>query len=393
MIRYIGGVLVAVILAAGTAVSAAADRGAVGAVYTATNGAAGNQVLAYDRSADGALAFAGAFDTGGSGTGAGLGNQGGLRMTDDSKFLLVVNAGSNDVSVLRVTLQGLEVTDRIGSGGLRPVSIAVSGRLVYVLNAGGSAGDVDNISGFRISRDGRLTPIAGSTRPLSDTSTAPAQIEFSPDGSLLVVTEKGPNTIGVYPVSATGLLGAGAFYASSGMTPFGFSFGKRSQLFVSEAWGGAPNASTVSSYDVSDSGSLLSIDPVVPNTKRQPAGSPSPTAVVICTSRTPAAAPSAGTRFDRTARSSCSMPTARPLPPVPALPRSTWPSRSTTSTSTRSAPARIRSRFCERCRMASCSQRDWWAGCLPGRMVWSHDEAGRALAHRGRVPRHVSLVA
>jgi 6-phosphogluconolactonase len=267
MIRYIGGVLVAVILAAGTAVSAAADRGAVGAVYTATNGAAGNQVLAYDRSADGALAFAGAFDTGGSGTGAGLGNQGGLRMTDDSKFLLVVNAGSNDVSVLRVTLQGLEVTDRIGSGGLRPVSIAVSGRLVYVLNAGGSAGDVDNISGFRISRDGRLTPIAGSTRPLSDTSTAPAQIEFSPDGSLLVVTEKGPNTIGVYPVSATGLLGAGAFYASSGMTPFGFSFGQRGQLFVSEAWGGAPNASTVSSYDVSDSGSLLSIDPVVPNTE------------------------------------------------------------------------------------------------------------------------------
>ncbi len=267
MTRNIVGAVAALVFVAGTLVSATQDRAVVGAVYTATNGAAGNQILAYDRAASGDLTFAGAFDTGGSGTGAGLGNQGGLRMTSDGKFLLVVNAGSHDVSVLRVTAQGLEVTDRIGSGGLRPVSIAASGRLVYVLNAGGSIGDSDNLSGFRLSRDGRLTPIPGSTRPLSNTSTAPAQIEFSPDGSLLVVTEKGPNTIGVYPVSDTGIAGAGTFYASSGATPFGFSFGQRGQLFVSEAWGGAPNASTVSSYEFSASGQLLSLHPVVPNTE------------------------------------------------------------------------------------------------------------------------------
>jgi 6-phosphogluconolactonase (cycloisomerase 2 family) len=267
MTKYIGGAVAALVLVAGTALTGMAVPEAAGAVYVATNGAAGNHILVYDRVPSGQLTFVDAVDTGGSGTGAGLGNQGGLRMTDDGKFLLVVNAGSHDVSVLRVTLQGLAVTDRIGSGGLRPVSIAISGRLVYVLNAGGSIGDVDNVSGFRLSRDGHLQPINGSTRSLSDTSTAPAQVEFSPDGSLLVVTEKGPDTIGVYPVSDTGLLGAGAFYASSGTTPFGFSFGKRGQMFVSEAWGAAPNASTVSSYDFSDSGQLLSLDPIVPNTE------------------------------------------------------------------------------------------------------------------------------
>jgi len=49
-----------------------------GSVYTMTNSAEGNEVLVFSRSADGSLTPAGAFATGGFGTGGGLGNQSGV---------------------------------------------------------------------------------------------------------------------------------------------------------------------------------------------------------------------------------------------------------------------------------------------------------------------------
>ena len=153
-------------------------------VYIASNGAAGNKVLIYQRSASGGLAAAGEVATGGLGSGGGLGNQGGVAAAESGRTLLVVNAGSNDVSVFRVRDGGLALTDRLPSGGTQPVSVAVHDDIVYVLNAGS-----DNISGFRL-RHGRLAPIAGSTRPLSGSGTAPAQIAFSPSGDTLLVTEK-----------------------------------------------------------------------------------------------------------------------------------------------------------------------------------------------------------
>jgi DNA-binding beta-propeller fold protein YncE len=118
---------------------------AVGAVYTATNSPGGNAILMFDRSSDGALDFVDAFETGGLGSGNGLGNQGGLVMTADGKFLIVVNAGSHDISVLETTQSGLVVRDRKPSGGMRPVSVTVNGRLVYVLNAGGAVGGSDSV--------------------------------------------------------------------------------------------------------------------------------------------------------------------------------------------------------------------------------------------------------
>ena len=267
MTKYVGGALAALGFLTSITVLVATPQPAPGAVYTATNGAAMNEIVVYDRAGNGQLAHVATVATGGAGTGAGLGNQGGLRITADGRFLIVVNAGSHDVSVLRVTPHGLELTDRVGSGGLRPVSVAVSRQLVYVLNAGGSVGAADNVSGFRLSRFGQLTPIAGSTRPLSTVSTAPAQVEFSPDGSLLVITEKATNAIGVFPVLQTDLLGAGTFYPANGATPFGFAFGLRGQMFVSEAWGGAPDASSVSSYDFTDVGQLVTVAAAVPNTE------------------------------------------------------------------------------------------------------------------------------
>lgn len=230
--------------------SAAGDDNVAGAVYTMTNSPLGNAVLIYHRSADGSLAYAASVSTGGLGTGGGLGNQGALALTESNRWLLVVNAGSDDLSVFQVIHEGLRLQDRIWSGGDRPVSVTVRGRLVYVLNAGTN----NNISGFRLDRDGGLQPLPGSTRPLSAENAGAAQVQFSPDGDFLVVTERVTNRIDTYEVDEDGYAHGPAVHPSSGTTPFGFSFGKRNQLFVSEAFGGAADASAVSSYQLGDHG-------------------------------------------------------------------------------------------------------------------------------------------
>jgi len=225
-----------------------------GAVYTMSNAPDGNKVLIFDRLADGRLVRAGAASTGGSGTGTGLGNQGGLVLTGNEKWLLAVNAGSNSISVLNVRRRGLRLVEVHPSGGIRPVSVTEHRGLVYVLNAGS-----DSIAGFVLGRDGRLRPLDGSERPLSGAGTDPAQIEFTPRGDALVVTEKATNKIVTFEIGQGGLAGDGHVQDSNGQTPFGFAFGKRDQLFVSEAFGGAENASATSSYEIDREGVLRTI--------------------------------------------------------------------------------------------------------------------------------------
>jgi 6-phosphogluconolactonase len=233
-----------------------------GAVYTATNSAPDNKVLVFNRSADGLLSYAGKFDTNGSGTGDGLGNQTGVLLTPDNQWLYVVNAGSNTISVFKVKPNTLEYMGSFDSEGTRPVSLTIDGDLLYVLNAGGAVGAVDNITGFMIEPDGMLLHLEGSTQLLSNPNidTAPAQIEFSTDGNVLVVTEKGTSIIDTYVLDDYGLAGPpNSFLLSAGTTPFGFSFGKRNRLYVSEA-----GTSSASSYQVYPDGDLEVISATVP---------------------------------------------------------------------------------------------------------------------------------
>ena len=224
--------------------SAVAAADAPGAVYALANVAGGNAVAMYSRGADGRLSWSGSVSTGGAGTGASLGSQGALALSDDGRWLFAVNAGSNDVSAFRVTPRGIELTGRVASGGIRPISVTVHGDVLYVLNAGGDG----NISGFRVGNDGALAPLAGSTRPLSGSGVGPAQVSFSPTGAWLVVTEKTTNRLDIYAVGSDGLVSGVNTAASAGGTPFGFAFGHRDELFVSEAAGSA------SSYIVGTAG-------------------------------------------------------------------------------------------------------------------------------------------
>jgi 6-phosphogluconolactonase len=233
-----------------------------GVVYTLSNQASGNAVLAYIRSANGALTPAGSFATGGNGTGAGLGTQNALVLTSDSRLLFAVNAGSNTVSSFRVGESGLQLVSTIASGGVHPVSLTAANGLLYVLNDGGNG----NIAGLRYTANGTLSSIPNSTQSLSSAASAPAQIEFTPNGNRLIVTEKGTNKIATYAVTSGGLALPGAFTPSAGQTPFGFAF-RGDVLIVSEAFGGAPDASTVSSY-ATGGGQLPSVvSGVVPTTE------------------------------------------------------------------------------------------------------------------------------
>jgi 6-phosphogluconolactonase (cycloisomerase 2 family) len=247
--------------------SAIAAGGPIGAVYTMSNAAEGNSVLAFDRDLVGKLTPAGEFDTGGLGTGAGLGNQGGVIIDPANRWLFVVNAGSDDISVFAIDEDGLTLVDREPSGGENPISLTYSGNLLYALNAGGAAGGTDEISGFTVGADGTLTPIPGSTQLLSAANTGPAQVSFNTDGDVLVVTEKATSLIDTFTVGSDGVAVPANTFASSGMTPFGFAIGKRDQVFVSEAVGGATDQSSVSSYQLGKDGSLAVISPSVGTTE------------------------------------------------------------------------------------------------------------------------------
>jgi 6-phosphogluconolactonase len=232
----------------------------VGAVYAQSNDPAGNAIVVFDRAADGSLTVAGSFSTGGLGTGAGLGSQGSVVLSGGGRWLLAVNAGSDQITAFRVTNHGLVRTDIESSGGDQPISISIRGHLVYALNDGS-----DSLSGFRLTWQGDLKPIAGSTIGLSGAGISPAQVQFAPNGRRVVVTEKNTNLIDVYWVRPGGRLKKPNIQASEGETPFGFDFTPGGRLVVSEAVGGAPGQSTVSSYGLGSAGSLTTISASVPD--------------------------------------------------------------------------------------------------------------------------------
>jgi 6-phosphogluconolactonase len=234
----------------------------VGHVYVNDNTAGANTVAGFARAADGSLTpLPGSpFDVGGAGLGKGLGSQGAIQVADDGQYLLAVDAGSNQISVARIEPDGsLEPNSTVSSGGVKPVSIAIDGGLVYVANQGDGVTGSD-YTGFTL-RHGVLTPLAGSTVALSPTAD-PGDILFNRDGTKLVGTEVGPSLIDSFRVGWNGLLTAapGSPFTAQGLGPFGSEFRPTNpnQLFVSNAHNGTALGS-VSAFNDSWSGALSSI--------------------------------------------------------------------------------------------------------------------------------------
>jgi len=229
----LGALAAAAFLAGPAAAGAMADPGAV---YTQTNDPTGNVVQAFQRDARGELTPAGSFSTGGAGLAA-LGNrQGAVELSDDESTVYAINGGSNSVSVFDAGRSGLALEDVAPSGGVAPNSVDEHHGRVYVLNSGGTP----NVTAFRARRDGSLEQIGRRDLP---GALGAAQVSVSPGGDALVVSERLSNRLETLPLDDAGRPGAPTITASSGAVPFGFAFGHRGDLVVSEA-----GASTVSSY-------------------------------------------------------------------------------------------------------------------------------------------------
>jgi 6-phosphogluconolactonase (cycloisomerase 2 family) len=223
-----------------------------------TNAASGNQILVYVRDATGRLrhlpgATASTHGAGGSVTAAvdPLGSQGSLVYDETSQMLFAVNAGDNTVTAFDTGAAGfpLRVQARVASGGFIPVSVAVSGNILYVLNAGGTG----SVTTFTIGNDGTLSQAASldlglppsATAPPFDQIAAPGQVGVDALARHLIVTHAGGQEMLVVsldddgvpsgPIVSTHTPGAGTF--SFGVTRYG-------TLLVAEA-----ASASVSAFD------------------------------------------------------------------------------------------------------------------------------------------------
>jgi 6-phosphogluconolactonase (cycloisomerase 2 family) len=233
------------------------------AVFVMTNAADKNEVIAYQRNANGSLRETQRIPTGGRGSGGNndpLESQGSLTLSDDHSLLFAVNAGSGEISVFRVHGSTLSLSDKVPSLGSEPNAIAQHGNLVYVLNTGGSS----NVVGFHLDGD-QLYPIDHSLAFLSTNTAGAASIAISPDGQFLAVTERLTNSIDVFTIQDDGTLSPIAVNPSPGAGAFSVLFAPERVAIVSETGpGGVPNGSAVSSYEVLPGGKLQPISSSVP---------------------------------------------------------------------------------------------------------------------------------
>jgi 6-phosphogluconolactonase (cycloisomerase 2 family) len=240
-----------------------------GAVFIQTDSTNGNAIVAYDRAPDGTLSQAGTYPTGGVGGQLGgsvvdhLASEGSLAYDQAGHLLYAVNAGSNTVSVFKVSGDTLRLEQVVSSGGTFPTSIATDGNLVYVVNAR----DGGSIQGYTRSGD-QLSLVPGWNRALglstnvppdSEFLNAPGQIVFTPDGQQLIVSTKmNGDNLDVFAISGDGSPSATpTVNPDASAIPFALTFDQSGDLLVA-----APGPNTVTSFSVAPDGPLTEIQSV-----------------------------------------------------------------------------------------------------------------------------------
>jgi 6-phosphogluconolactonase (cycloisomerase 2 family) len=267
LVLAVAGLTTTALTGTAGAATHAFGRGTDHVVFVQTDNPSGNQIVAYDRGADGGLTQAGVYDTGGlGGVLAGsvvdhTASQGALTYDRASNLLYAVNAGSDTVSVFAVRGDRLILLQVVSSGGDFPVSVTAARNVVYVLNArnGGS------LQGYRVFLD-HLFPLPGSLRSLGLDAAAtpefthtPGQVAFTPDGSRLVVTTKANGSaIDVFGVSLVGYLSAAPVVNPvPGAVPFAVSFDREGNLVVAEA-----GTNSLASFGLNDDRTLTALHTV-----------------------------------------------------------------------------------------------------------------------------------
>ncbi|HEY1967215.1 MAG TPA: beta-propeller fold lactonase family protein [Pseudonocardia sp.] len=251
----------------GSAFAASGSSAVVGHVYLDGNTAGANTIAAYDRAPDGSLTPTpgSPFAAGGAGLGKGLGSQGAIQTAENGRFVLAVDAGSNQISVLQTNRDGSLTQvpgSPVSSGGVEPVSIAVHDDLVYVANDGNATTSA-NYTGFTLTKVGQLVPLPNSTVDAPRAANDLGDVLFNSTGTKLVGTEVASSLIDSFRVDRLGYLATapGSPYAGQGLGSFGSAFRPTNpdQLFVSNPHNVGNDVGTVSAYDVARNGELFSI--------------------------------------------------------------------------------------------------------------------------------------
>lgn len=240
-----------------------------GAVFAMTNRTPGNEIVEYARAANGVLTRVGAISTRGRGIGTDLDAQHPLILSRDHRYLYAVNAGSDDISVFGVDGTNLVFLQKVYAGD-DPVSLTLHDDLLYVLD-NSVAGN--QITGFSVSYEGTLTPIPNSARPLSSAIAVPGDVEFNPDGRVILVTHKTTDLevppfsiIDAFTVASDGTPSATPILnASHGLRPFSLAFRSDGKLVVAESFNARPGLAAASSYDLAPDGTIEIISGSVHN--------------------------------------------------------------------------------------------------------------------------------
>lgn len=270
----LGALLASVLIGQGQGVAASGDAArqlaaGEGAAFAMTNKTGDNRIVRYRRAADGTLTRVGSVSTHGFGQGVDLDTQGALRLSSDHRFLYAPNPGSDDVTVFAVRGTQLTFLQKVPAGD-QPNSLALHDDLLYVLD-GSVAGN--GVLGFRVAANGTLTKLQGSFRRLSSPIAVPGDVEFSPDGRLLLVTQKttavtlSPRiAIDAFQIGRDGYASATPTRnASHGVRPFSLAFRNNGQLVVAESFDASDGRSALSSYSVSPTGALSPVSGSVRN--------------------------------------------------------------------------------------------------------------------------------
>jgi 6-phosphogluconolactonase len=260
-------------------------------VYLMTNDETANAIIVFDRAADGTLTHLQDTSTGGRGAGFGtlpaflppapgpnpLQSQDGVVLTADGRFLLAVNAGSNELSVFAVTRDGLQLVSKAPTRGVFPVSIAVHKELVYILNEGDNAaetlGGIPNIVGFRVDKHGSLQEIPNSQRTAGSNPSHPADIIFNAEGTLLILTEKFTDVIDIFHINNEGIAAGKVSIPPNNLTPFGIAMGLHNIVAITETnsfldngrRNAVPDGSSTSTYRITKDGTLEPVSRAIPN--------------------------------------------------------------------------------------------------------------------------------
>lgn len=220
-------------------------------VYTMTNNTASNAVLAFKRAADGSLTVAGTYKTGGKGIAGDIDDQHSLRTSGD--FIFAANPGSNDISVFKKAMKGLEKVGQYPSGGLNPVSIAISGSTLVVANQAVKEG-TPNLATFKIGQDGSLKMMGMMKSNFKD-GAGPADVDFAPDGKMLAVTygyqAENTSMVATFNLDDKGMLSKLSEAAAYG--PVGLSWNPNgNRIYVSTF-----RSASILSFEVGQNGKLM----------------------------------------------------------------------------------------------------------------------------------------